>query len=437
MTPTVLKKPTFREIDVARFIAVVAMIVNHAMTEFTVPESSRPVANDWLFFLGSFAPVLFFFLTGLGAGIGGSKREARWCWPRSVAIQRAAVLFAADAFLWLSSQQWRGFDFFAFIGVAALTCELMSSLPSRRSRAVAAACVFLSGFLVRFVWGRNGGPLSFENPVGVLEAVTWIAGGRQAGISYPFTPWICFPAIGYFLGLWLGRSPSSLSDHRWKIVGAALTAAVMGAAMAQGLVLAGRPMSRWGSMTLSYFMASWSSIGCCVALSLSLTRLPRGTQFLKLPGLTSFAVVPIHYGVLAYFPAHLGRGFPYASIACVTLLSLSLAKLFTSLTFKLTSSVPTWPLFAVNAACSAGSLYWLATSHSQASAIDLRVLGQLSLLLMLTLIRTKRDSTHSVDRAVLRASREGSSSNSDVKPQDGPIRQGLEGRREPEPGLAK
>ena len=57
----------WRELDLMRGLAAALMVLNHVAVGSASGVNSRTAAA--LAFAGSFAPVVFFFLTGLGTGV--------------------------------------------------------------------------------------------------------------------------------------------------------------------------------------------------------------------------------------------------------------------------------------------------------------------------------------------------------------------------------
>lgn len=63
------------ELNVLRGLAAILMIVNHAGVKTSIEtEANQSVMNDVLF-IGSFTPMLFFFVTGVGLGIQSSQKK--------------------------------------------------------------------------------------------------------------------------------------------------------------------------------------------------------------------------------------------------------------------------------------------------------------------------------------------------------------------------
>src|SRR5580698_1983080 len=84
------------QLDVLRGLAIVLMIVNHVGVSLVDSNQEQLRAVSALIFLGSFAPVLFFFTTGFGIGI--SRRGAAWVGFGSTLL-KAGLLVLADQFM--------------------------------------------------------------------------------------------------------------------------------------------------------------------------------------------------------------------------------------------------------------------------------------------------------------------------------------------------
>lgn len=59
----------WQEIDVLRDLAAILMVVNHVGYKTLDPHQLNGSLAGNLVFIGSFAPVIFFFVTGVGYGI--------------------------------------------------------------------------------------------------------------------------------------------------------------------------------------------------------------------------------------------------------------------------------------------------------------------------------------------------------------------------------
>src|SRR3954451_2939317 len=101
-------------LDLFRAAAAALMVLNHAGFALMGRDAAVQGASGLVVFLGSFAPVLFFFATGWGAGL----RDRRSTKPLGDVLDKALLLALADQFLHWRIGRPLGLDFFAFIGVS-------------------------------------------------------------------------------------------------------------------------------------------------------------------------------------------------------------------------------------------------------------------------------------------------------------------------------
>jgi uncharacterized membrane protein len=281
-------------LDTLRGIAVAMMLLNHAGVSLLRPElvagGSSP--GGALTFIGSFAPVLFFFTTGFGYGWrdpgprrAGEKRDV---------LYKACVLIAADVLLRGGSWLDFGWDFLGFIGFCILAVH-----PLRRHRrGEALALVAIAALLgLRFGAAPLAALASAGSPF--QTAVAQALGQKSIpGISYPFTPWLVYPFAGFALARWARRF--SASTHPLAGAGVWAASATL-AALAWALASLGMPVERWGAMTLAYFVASLGVLGACIAASFAMDRTGPGrhsARLIAVAGLSSLAFVPIHYALI-------------------------------------------------------------------------------------------------------------------------------------------
>ncbi len=319
------------ELDLMRGLAGALMIANHSGVAWL--GSERQGFNHVLTELGALAPVVFFAVTGFGRGIQGEGKVRPW---RDV-LTKVSVLFLADAALWMSPSHRAGLDFLAFIGIATLVVELVHR--SRHPRFAAAACL-LASVLLRFVIGPKLMPASDEySLIGVRGALTgfalWGVGTRGLpGISYPLTPWIVFPLLGYLAGRAAAAHASMVRERRAALASGFLFIGAAGAGATLFLQHRGLGFFRWGSMTFAYFVFALTAL--CVSVSLVLFAsgwLPgRWTARMTLPGVASLAVVPLHYLMVRVLrpDEHLSLPSPWHPLAvlCVLALSFHLSRRF-------------------------------------------------------------------------------------------------------------
>lgn len=274
------------ELDVFRGWAAVLMIVNHAGYALLSPANADAGASGLAVFVGSFAPVLFFFATGFGIGL---KRVGQ---PPSSLLDTAwksILLIAADQAMYWRGGASFGFDFFSFIGVASLLVVLVAR--ARRP-------VHLSLFLVVAI-------LVVRYAVGpfVREWLPeqgwsdWLTGLRgHTGVSYPFAPWMVYPLIGFVLGRWYGDEDAAAQQRRWLLAGAAICVASL--ALTSAMLWMGAHLFRWGSMSSSFFSLSLGVLAAFAMLSVATARSASAGRLFALRGVASFAVIPIHYALL-------------------------------------------------------------------------------------------------------------------------------------------
>ena len=115
-------------VDLMRALAALLMITNHVGVLLLAPELSEAGLIGFTVFVGSAAPVLFFFVTGFGLGLRRPDAPP----PRWAGLDKALPLWIADLFLvWQGGRLW-GLDFFAFSAIAMVVVGWVAS----RRRAV-------------------------------------------------------------------------------------------------------------------------------------------------------------------------------------------------------------------------------------------------------------------------------------------------------------
>ena len=274
------------ELDVLRGWAAVLMIANHAGYALLSKADADAGASGLAVFLGSFAPVLFFFATGFGIGLRPvgqpppSLFETAW---------KAALLVAADQAMYWRGGASFGFDFFSFIGVASLLIALVARArsPVRLSLGLVVAIL-----VVRYAVGPFARDWLPDN-----GSSNWLTGLRgHTGVSYPFAPWMVYPLIGYVLGRRYLAGNTASAQRRWLLPGAAVGVASM--ALTAAMVRTGAGLFRWGSMSSAFFVLSLGVLAGFVLLSVATARSTSVGRLLALRGVASFAVIPIHYALL-------------------------------------------------------------------------------------------------------------------------------------------
>src|SRR4028118_1321384 len=174
------------ELDILRGLAALLMIVNHLGYKILAPHLiDGRVAGSFLF-ISSFAPVLFFFVTGVGYGIQSSQKKKASHWY--VVFNKVIILVLADLLMHWSEGRWLGLDFLGFIGLSSLVLEFV-----RRTKSPLTFCLvgFIAISLMRYLLGpviQNLGDAQQE--WGLLN---WIFGTKDTpGVSYPLSPWMAY-----------------------------------------------------------------------------------------------------------------------------------------------------------------------------------------------------------------------------------------------------
>jgi hypothetical protein len=293
------------ELNSLRAIAGVLMLVNHAGVDWFSPQRITELRLWPLVFLGSFAPVVFFFVTGVGYGITRGKAGSGG--PHRFGLARkVAVLVLADAVMWLGPGRWTGMDFLGFIALSMLVLEPLRA--SKRALAWAAGGFALI-VLVRFGIGPAILRAQAEVPGGQwLAALAGVRGFAFVPDSpwYPYVsfspvPWLAFPLAGFICGRWAPALSGQCGGRRGLWMGGLLAAAGAGVVATDFLARHGMVLFRWGTMSFAYFVASWTLLAAAVDLVMVLFSLPRlypAVRCFSLRGLASLAFVPAHMVVI-------------------------------------------------------------------------------------------------------------------------------------------
>jgi uncharacterized membrane protein len=271
------------ELDLLRGFAALLMVFNHVGYAALNPQAAQHGASGAVVFLGSMAPVLFFFATGFGGGL--AKRPAPW---RSVA-DKVLLLVLADQFLGWTLGRSLGLDFFGFIAVSMVAARLVMATPQP---VTVAAVSIVAVLLLRYGLGQTW--VAAPGDYGVLE---WGLGVTpHDAVSYPATPWLAYPLSGVALGVLYRRHAGRITPSSWMLMVAVIIVCAVGAVV---LASGGSSFHRWGSVAAAFFALSVVVLLCSAMLSVVLTRhAPRIATTLALGGVASFAVVPVHYAMV-------------------------------------------------------------------------------------------------------------------------------------------
>jgi hypothetical protein len=286
-----MKNNNWATLDLLRSIAVIFMLINHSAVEWLISKDLSTGVSGLLFFIGSFAPVLFFFATGFGYGV--AHKIGQPAKTKDVLI-KAFLLIIADVFMRGGDFTSLGWDFLAFIGFSML---LLHGFRGRKFAIPSAVILILLLLFIRYGLGAI-----YNKIILIDEQEYWISVlfglSSLPGISYWFTPWFCYPLIGFLVGVFSHKYKGLLVSYKGVV---SLLLSVIGvfiALFAYILWLKGAVLFRWGTMSLNFFICSLSVISICLAfcwfISYRITKVSI-INLLSIKGVSSLSVVPIHY----------------------------------------------------------------------------------------------------------------------------------------------
>ena len=332
-------------LDVFRGLAALLMVLNHAGYAWLAAQHSGAGLTGLVVFAGGFAPVLFYFATGLGMGWSGQRRamdNATWA--------KAGLLVLADALLNWSQGGWWGVNFFGFTALSMVVVGLVraSARPVRVASLVLAMVLLARYGLVP--WLREASEANAW--VGFLTGIQ----GRPA-ISYPAGPWLAYPLLGFILAYLAAgvRVPAWLSTSG---LGAAALASAL---LAGGLVLhRGAVLHRWSSMSAAYFLLSLGVLALAWWAAGWLARQERASAALALRGPASLLVVPLHYAAIGALAGVLPLPLlPAVWWAAAVALCVAVMWACRRMNRAFTGPLPGgWPLLIMLAVLTVGCLAW-------------------------------------------------------------------------------
>lgn len=279
------------ELDLLRGLAALLMIVNHLGVRTLDPKVIEGSLAGSILFISSCAPVVFFFVTGVGYGVQSSHRKKGSHWYAT--LNKVAVLVLADQLMAWSGGRWLGLDFLGFIGLSSLVLEFV-----RRSKSPIAYSIagFITISLMRYALGPYLHALGYDQQVWGLS---WVLGTLETpGVSYPLSPWLAYPFAGYLLGVAAMRYQGFIETYRLKVILALFALAIFPAIAGVVMSQRGASFFRWGTVALGFYVVSFAVLLICLAGALALCgtdRLKKVQNALSLRGIASLAVVPLHY----------------------------------------------------------------------------------------------------------------------------------------------
>ena len=280
------------ELDVLRGLAALMMILNHLGYKILAQNWVDSGLAGSLLFISSFAPVLFFFVTGVGYGIQSSRKKKASHW--FVILNKFIILILADLLMHWSDGRWLGLDFLGFIALSSLVMEFIRNSKSPLTYSIA-GLVLIS--LLRYLLG----PLiqSLGNEPQTWGILNWILGTKDTpGVSYPLSPWMAYPFVGYIIGVAAMRYRGFIETRRWRAVSGLLMLGGLNSVAGLILLQRGASFFRWGTVGIGFYVVSFAVILISLAGVLAICGEPKlrvGQEALSLKGIASLAVVPIHY----------------------------------------------------------------------------------------------------------------------------------------------
>ena len=315
-------KRYWHEIDIIRGFAVILMLANHLAVSLFVLDTDVSHVVNIVSFWGSFAPVVFFFVTGIGYGVSAVPGHKK---PYVPVLRKFLILLGADFFLRLRwTPRMLGWDFLAFIGMSMLFLQFIRN----RKRPVLWSSLFIATLLlVRYAAGtmfKGTGNIFLESILGLREI---------GDISYWFTPWLVYPLIGFIAGSIAKKKSEWINDNSFLVAAASFLTAAPIAAFSIFLRTKGYGYFRWGIMSVNFFILSIVCVLVVTGAAVLVGRVFSGKNIIgavSLRGVSSLVVVPIHYFILD--AAHLASvetvpaSYYYVLFPFLVVLSFFLAK---------------------------------------------------------------------------------------------------------------
>lgn len=288
------KKFSWPELDILRGLAALFMIVNHGGNEILTPDSATHGISGFVIFLGSFAPVLFFFITGFGYGLQSEQKIKSNYW--SDVIYKVILLIVADQFFFWKKGVVLGLDFLGFIGFSTL---VMAGIRISKKPFLYVIIGLFSISILRYVIG----PYLDHHDIHTPDLITWITGTTGlSNISYPLSPWLAYPFIGYLFGVGVIKYKEKLKLERFGIITKLLILSILPGIFSLILFYRGASFFRWGTVSFGFYILSFVVLLASMSLSLLMKADPSINIYqniLSLRGVASLAVVPIHYALIS------------------------------------------------------------------------------------------------------------------------------------------
>lgn len=326
------KKTYWPELDIVRGIAVIMMLTNHAAVRWLNSYGNDNGVSGILSFLGSFAPVIFFFVTGLGYGVShrlGDNGDYKHV------LFKAAILIVMDGFMRHRLTIIDGWDFLAFIAFSMLVLQIIKGRQNAALKALFAAVSFA---LLRFIGAQLYKNLELKETW--LKAAIGMHGVE--GISYWFAPWLTYPFVGFIIGVLIVKCDDFIQQKKLFFITSAAIIGTITGLVSFYLYKKGAIYFRWGTMSINYFIISFTVIAFSLVIAFLFTIFTKVSRFMhaiSMRGISSLAVVPIHYFILGLIdilePGYMKPVLFYFILPFWLLVCMFLAKLLNRCTTNL------------------------------------------------------------------------------------------------------
>ena len=336
-------------IDWLRGLAVIIMILAHAVDSWTVLGPARQTRSYFWFMVaaGMGAP-LFLWLAGIAVPLaaharmrrGASPAEASWTLQkRGWQIFGLALLFRLQAYVFSAGATLYGIlkvDILNIMGLSLVAAGWLWGRGRTRNDRVITALVVMAGILVltpllRFWWW----------PALVPDPIEWYLRPPPARSTFTLFPWSAFVFAGLVLGEWLAHVNADARNrfHAWCVAGGMAIAVVAYQLSFQPTLL---PGSRFWTTSPAFFAIRLGGMLALFGLLYFMLRTggawsrltwPRAWSPMELLGRTSLFIYWVHvelvYG-LASRRLHKALSFNAALIAfaifTVGMLALAMLK---------------------------------------------------------------------------------------------------------------
>lgn len=280
------------ELDLLRGFAVILMVLNHAGFAFFPEEVQAQPAVSLLLFITSFAPILFFFITGFGIAL--SQYSSKSTQIQGGTIFKASALILADYYMRDIKFSTVGMDFLGFIGCSMLFFELIK--PLNKTLVISSITLLLIVALRYFLGPAIKSDLLVSNP----ELLKYLGLNGLDHSSYWFVPWLAYPIVGYLSGTLCAALNPWIQKNKAKVIFVLFATSCVGIVF--GLIFAHLDMVffRWRTLSIAFFLSGFTAITVAMLLAFIFVKFtaPLFVNILSLRGISSLAAVPLHYFII-------------------------------------------------------------------------------------------------------------------------------------------